>query len=130
MAIEKKLCVFCLNPSTWPAAVREQNSPVIIGFTTITIIRLFDKALMKTSHITTKAGTEIDVAGILSWFVPRYAVLMGRCQVLSNHRVSSDGSMCTPCPSDQVPSDDGLSCVNKMEECKKMVYLSASKVMI
>ena len=96
------------NLPDWPGS--NFNNPKIINFKLMPIITLFDARKLNYKRITDNNGFELDVDGISSWMLPRYAVLMSRCKTLPNNRISDSGSSCVPCLESQKPSDDGLQC--------------------
>ena len=87
---------------------------VRIGFEAEPIINIFQKEYMKTERLVDEFGktNPISVSGILSWFQPRYAILMNRCRDLPNHRVSNAGTFCVKCKEGQQPSKDFMECVD------------------
>ena len=86
------------------------QTPDIIDFKVFPIITLFDGLTMSLERISDRAGYRINVNLILSWLLPRYAILLNRCKSLPNHRLSDNGASCVECAKNQRPSDDGLSC--------------------
>ena len=68
---------------------------------------------MTTDRISDQFGRPIDVRNLLSWFQPRYEILLGKCKILPNHRVSDAGSTCVPCRAGYTASEDGLRCLSK-----------------
>jgi len=72
------------------------------------IVKIFTEQMMTTDRISNKDGTKIDYKRILSWFMPRYVTLIGRCKLLTNHRVS-EGTKCIPNKPYMVSTRDGLS---------------------
>ena len=51
-----------------------------------------------------------ECVGILSWFMPRYSILVDNCRALLNYRVSNDFTKCEECPPGQGPSEDFRVC--------------------
>ena len=71
---------------------------------------LMSSKMMTEDRILASDGAPIDVAGILSWFSPRYSLLTDRCRALQDYRISSDLSGCEPCPPGQGPTEDFREC--------------------
>merc|ERR1711992_270626 len=59
------------------------------------IVKLFRPKFMNSRRLTRKDGTAINHKRILSWLMPRYAILIGRCRLMKNHHVS-EGKTCLP----------------------------------
>ena len=83
------------------------------------IVKLFTDKMMTTERISNEDGTQIDYQRILSWFIPRYVTLIGRCKLLTNHRVS-EGSKCVPNKPHMVSTRDGLSQTDLGSFCRSL----------
>ena len=80
-------------------------------FKLLPILKLFDRRIMNLDRISDKFGNPVDIDGINSWMLPRYTILLNKCQNLENYIVSADGASCEECPKNRVPSLDGFKCV-------------------
>ena len=83
------------------------------------IVKLFTDKMMTTERISNQDGTQIDYQRILSWLMPRYVTLIGRCKLLTNHRVS-EGSKCVPNKPYMVSTRDGLSQTDLGSFCRSL----------
>merc|ERR1711953_491139 len=64
-------------------------SPTLLpNFKLQPIVKLFQPNFMNTQRVTRKDGTAINHKRILSWVMPRYAILIGRCRLMKNPHVS------------------------------------------
>merc|ERR1711975_16932 len=71
------------------------NPTLLPDFKLQPIVKLFSDTFMKTDRISNEDGTPIDFKRILSWMMPRYVVLIGRCRMIPNNRVF-EGKKCVP----------------------------------
>ena len=70
-------------------------------------------------RITNDDGTAIDFKKILSWFMPRYVTLIGRCRLIPNHHVH-EGKNCVPNVPYFVTSRDGLTQTDLASFCRSL----------
>lgn len=81
--------------------------------------KLFTPTYMNRGRITRKDGTMINFKRILSWFMPRYAILTGRCKLMKNHHIS-EGKSCKPNKDYLVSTRDGNSVTHLAELCRSL----------
>ena len=99
------------NVHEWTSG--EIANPAVIDFKVTPIINLLDPTKMTADRISDRYGRPIDVRNLMSWFQPRYEILLGKCKILPNHRVSDHGSTCVPCQAGYTATSDGLKCLRK-----------------
>ena len=101
------------NVHEWTSG--EIANPAVIDFKVTPILNLLDPKKMTFDRISDKYGFPIDVRNLLSWIQPRYEILMDKCRILPNHRVSDHGSTCVPCKAGYTATRDGLRCLSKFD---------------
>merc|ERR1719411_1494929 len=69
------------------------SPPLLPDFKLQPIVKLFRPNFMNSKRVTRADGTAINHKRILSWLMPRYAILIGRCRLMKNHHVS-EGKTC------------------------------------
>ena len=70
-------------------------------------------------RISNEDGTPIDFKRMLSWMMPRYVVLIGRCRMIPNNRVF-EGKKCVPNHQLMVSARDGLSQTDLGTFCRSL----------
>ena len=83
------------------------------------IVKLFQPNFMSSQRVTRKDGTAINHKRILSWLMPRYAILTGRCKLLKNHHVS-EGKTCTANKEFLVSTRDGTEVTHLAALCQSL----------
>ena len=83
------------------------------------IVKLFLPHFMSRQRVTRLDGTAINHKRILSWLMPRYAILTGRCKLLKNHHVS-EGKTCRPNKEFLVSSRDGTEVTHLAALCRSL----------
>jgi len=71
------------------------NPTLLPEFKLQPIVKLFTLDFMKRDRISRKDGKLINFKRILSWLLPRYNILIGRCKLMKNHHIS-EGKTCIP----------------------------------
>merc|ERR1712088_851214 len=83
------------------------------------IVKLFQPNFMNRKMVTRKDGTAINHKRILSWLMPRYAILIGRCRLMKNHHVS-EGKACVPNEQYLVSTRDALDTTHLADACQSL----------
>merc|ERR1712088_597193 len=83
------------------------------------IVKLFQPNFMNRNMVTRKDGTTINHKRILSWLMPRYAILIGRCRLMKNHHVS-EGKACVPNEQYLVSTRDALDTTHLADACQSL----------
>merc|ERR550532_3383163 len=95
-------------------------SPTLLpNFKLQPIVKLFQPNFMNSQRVTRKDGTAINHKRILSWLMPRYAILTGRCKLLKNHHVS-EGKTCRANKGYLVSSRDGTEVTHLAALCRSL----------
>merc|ERR1712087_494166 len=83
------------------------------------IVKLFQPNFMNRKMVTRKDGTAINHKRILSWLMPRYAILIGRCRLMKNHH-ASEGKACVPNEQYLVSTRDALDTTHLADACQSL----------
>merc|ERR1712079_403895 len=83
------------------------------------IVKLFRPEFMNSKRVTRADGTAINHKRILSWLMPRYAILIGRCRLMKNHHVS-EGKTCLPNKPYLVSTRDALEATHLADLCQSL----------
>merc|ERR1711884_816959 len=83
------------------------------------IVKLFRPKFMNSKRVTRADGTAINHKRILSWLMPRYAILIGRCRLMKNHHVS-EGKTCLPNKPYLVSTRDALEATHLADLCQSL----------
>merc|ERR1712088_1195490 len=85
------------------------------------IVKLFQSNFMNRRRVTRSDGTAINHQRILSWLMPRYAILTGRCKLMKNHHVE-EGKTCRANKGFLVSSRDGTEVTHLAALCLIMSF--------
>merc|ERR1719340_519565 len=85
------------------------------------IVKLFQPNFMNRRRVTRSDGTAINHQRILSWFMPRYAILTGRCKLMKNHHVE-EGKTCRANKGFLVSSRDGTEVTHLAALCQSLPH--------
>merc|ERR550525_818661 len=95
-------------------------SPTLLpNFKLQPIVKLFQPNFMNTQRVTRKDGTAINHKRILSWLMPRYAILIGRCKLMKNHHVF-EGKTCRANKEFLVSTRDGTDVTHLAALCRSL----------
>jgi len=95
------------------------NPTLLPNFKLQPIVKLFQPNFMNSKRVTRTDGTAINYKRILSWLMPRYAILVGRCKLMKNHRVS-EGKTCLPNKEFLVSTRDGNDVTHLAALCRSL----------
>merc|ERR1712013_793246 len=85
------------------------------------IVKLFQPNFMNRRRVTRSDGTAINHQRILSWLMPRYAILTGRCKLMKNHHVE-EGKTCRANKDFLVSSRDGTEVTHLAALCQSLPH--------
>merc|ERR1711902_236270 len=85
------------------------------------IVKLFQPNFMNRRRVTRSDGTAINHQRILSWLMPRYAILTGRCKLMKNHHVE-EGKTCRANKGFLVSSRDGTEVTHLAALCQSLPH--------
>ena len=95
------------------------NPTLLPNFKLQPIVKLFQPKFMNSKRVTRRDGTANNFKRILSWLMPRYAILIGRCKLMKNHHVS-EGKTCFPNKEFLVSTRDGNDVTHLAALCRSL----------
>merc|ERR1719411_95471 len=95
------------------------NPTLLPNFKLQPIVKLFQPNFMNSKRVTRTDGTAINYKRILSWLMPRYAILIGRCKLMKNHHVF-EGKTCRANKEYLVSTRDGTEVTHLAALCRSL----------